>query len=257
MGWDEARTSLMDATSPSNIIPRYAAALTLAGLCACAQHPEYSGIVHTEAVYVGSVTGGRVASVLVAPGDHVVAGQLLIRLDARVQQAAEKVAQARLDEAQQQLDEASIAQRYLPQARLGVEAAQASLDAASAALDEMNIRTPSDGVIESLDLQPGDILLPGATAAVVDTLRDPYVIIYVPQRDLAPLAVGQSLVVHSDALPGETFVGIVEERDRDAQFTPRNIQTADDRATLTFGVKIRIKAAAGRLYNGTTVSIYQ
>jgi HlyD family secretion protein len=245
----------MSAANLGAAASRCASVLLLAALWSCSNHVEYSGIVHTDAVDLGSVTGGRVTSVLVSPGSHVVAGQLLIRLDDRVQQAAKKVAQARLDQAQEQLDEASFAQRYVPEARVAVEGAQAQLAAAQAALDEMSIRSPSDGIIESIDLQPGDILPPGATAAVVDTLKDPYVMIYVPQPGLAPFAVGQSLVVSSDALPGETFVGVVEERDRDAQFTPRNVQTADDRATLTFGVKIRIKAAAGRLYNGTTVSI--
>jgi HlyD family secretion protein len=245
----------MPAASLRTLASWCASVLLLAALCSCSKQVEYSGIVHTEAVDVGSVAGGRVALVLVSPGSHVVAGQLLIRLDDRVQQAAKKVAQARVDQAEIQLDEATFAPRYLPEARVGVEGAQASLDAAQAALDEMSIRSPSDGIIESIDLQPGDILPPGATAAVIDTLKDPYVMIYVPQPGLAPFAVGQSLVVRSDALPGETFVGVVEERDRDAQFTPRNVQTADDRATLTFGVKIRIKAAAGRLYNGTTVTI--
>jgi RND family efflux transporter MFP subunit len=232
-----------------------ASVVLLGAFCSCAEHPQYSGIVHTEAVEVGSVTGGRVSSVLVSSGDHVVAGQLLVRLDDAAQQAAKKMAQARVDQAQEQLQEATFASRAVPAARIAVEAAQAALDAAAASLAETQIRSPSSGVVESIDLQPGDILPPGATAAVIDTQKDPYVIIYVPQHGLGPFAVGQSLTVHSDALPGETFVGVVEERDRDAQFTPRNVQTADDRATLTFGVKIRIKDGAGRLYNGTTVTI--
>ncbi len=229
--------------------------LLIFALCSCSQHTDYSGTVHTEAVDVGSVTGGRVASVWVSPGDHVVAGQLLIRLDDRVQRAAQKVAQARLDQAQDQLDQATFAQRYVQQAHLAVESAQASLDAANAALDEMSVRSPTNGTVESMDLQPGDLLPPGATAVVIDTLKDPFVMIYVPQRELGPFAVGQSLAVRSDALPGETFVGMVEERDRTAQFTPRDVQTTDDRATLTFGVKIRIKDAGTRLYGGTTVTV--
>lgn len=231
------------------------AVLLVFALCSCSQRAEYSGTVHTEAVDVGSVTGGRVASVWISPGDHVVAGQLLVRLDDRVQRAAQKVAQARLNQSLDQLDEATLAQRYVQQAHLAVDTAQASLDAANAALDEMSIRSPTNGTVESMDLQPGDLLPPGATAVVVDTLKDPFVMIYVPQRELGPFAVGQSLVVRSDALPGETFVGMVEERDRTAQFTPRDVQTTDDRATLTFGVKIRIKDAGTRMYGGTTVTV--
>ena len=56
-------------------------------------------------------------------------------------------------------------------------------------------------------------------------------------------------------VPGEVDAGDLEERDPSAQFTPNNVQTADDRSTLTFGVKVRIKDAGNRLYEGTTVSV--
>ena len=131
---------------------RSVAALLAFALCACSQRTEYSGTVHTEAVDVGSVTGGRVASVWISPGDHVVAGQLLVRLDDRVERAAQKVAQARLDQSRDQLDEATLTQRYVQQAHRAVDSAQASLDAANAALDEMSIRSPSNGIVESMDL---------------------------------------------------------------------------------------------------------
>ncbi len=245
----------MGKTFPMDFRPRAGVVLCALLLCSCSQKVQFGGTVHTAAVSVGSITGGRVTQVLVSPSDRVVAGQLLVRLDDRVQQAQKKVIQARLDQAQEQLAEAQFAPRYLPEARLAVEQAQAALDSANAALDELMIRSPANGVVESIDLQPGDILLPGDTAVVVNTLKDPYVTIYVPQQDLAPFAVGQSLVVRSDALPDETFVGMVEERDSSAQFTPRNVQTADDRATLTFGVRIRIKDAGNRLYEGTTVTV--
>ena len=141
------------------------------------------------------------------------------------------------------------------QARANLKAAQAALDAARVALDETAIRSPVDGVVEAIDLHPGDLLQPRATAATVDSLRDPYVRIYVPQQQLSSFTRGHAFTVRSDSVPGQTFEGIDEEHDRVAQFTPRDVQTAEDRAELTFGVKIRIHDPKHQLYGGTTVTV--
>ncbi|MDE2573017.1 MAG: HlyD family efflux transporter periplasmic adaptor subunit, partial [bacterium] len=114
---------------------------------------------------------------------------------------------------------------------------------------------PADGVLRNLDLRPGDIVEPGAAVAVVDEFLDPYVRIYVPQRALGSFVVGRGVEVRSDALAGRRFNGTIEEVDTNAQFTPRNVQTAEDRGDLVFGVKIRIHDPKRMIYGGTTVEV--
>lgn len=143
----------------------------------------------------------------------------------------------------------------IAQARAGVSVSQAVLAAARTTLGETIVRTPVDGTVESFDLHPGDLLTPDATAAVIDSRKDPYVRIYVPQHDLGVFVLGRTFRVFSDALPGRAFDGVVEERDRAAQFTPQNVETAADRAELTFGVKIRVHDPKHELYGGTTVTV--
>ncbi|HVA37683.1 MAG TPA: efflux RND transporter periplasmic adaptor subunit [Candidatus Dormibacteraeota bacterium] len=143
----------------------------------------------------------------------------------------------------------------IAQATAAVATARANLAAARVALRETVVRTPADGVVESIDLRAGDLVAPGAAVATVDELVDPYVRIYVPQRALAAFTVGRHVRVRSDADPGRTFEGRVEQVDANAQFTPRNVQTAEDRADLVFGVKIRIHDPQRLLRGGTTAEV--
>ncbi len=133
--------------------------------------------------------------------------------------------------------------------------AQANLDLATARLAECTVRAPGDGVVSSLDLHRGDIVAPGASVATVDEFVDPYVRIYVRQDDLTRFAVGTAVHVRADTSPGKTFDGVVAQVDSNAQFTPRDVQTPEDRADLTFGVKIRVRDPGNILHGGTTASV--
>jgi HlyD family secretion protein len=142
----------------------------------------------------------------------------------------------------------------IAQARAQLAAAQAAVAHAAALLRETIIRSPVDGVVESFDLHPGDLLNPNQSAALVDSMADPYVYIYASQNDLAKFAEGRHIRVTSDAGAG-TFDGVVEMHDRSAQFTPQNVETADQRAELVYGVKIRIHDPEHKLLDGTTVTV--
>ena len=189
----------------------------------------------------------------------------------RSQRAAVAAAHARLIEAQtadtavaQQSYSSAVANRQLVQAgarpdqvgqaRAAVDAALANVAAAQTNLREMTIRAPADGVIDSLDLRVGDLLGPRAQVAIVRELREPYVRIYVAQHDLGKISVGQTVEIRSDAL-AESFSGRIEQIDQDAQFTPRDVQTREDRADLTYGVKVRVHDPKARLPGGTTVEV--
>ncbi len=194
----------------------------------------------------------------------------------RQAQAALAVAQAQLDAAQsgsvpqgvdaaRQAYEAAAANAALiaagtrpdqiAQAQAAVTTARAGVAAANARLVEMTVRAPQDGTIQNLNLRPGDLVTAGAAVATVNEFIDPFVRIYVPQSALGGLNVGKAVNVRSDALPGRTFTGAVESIDDSAQFTPRDVQTPEDRGDLVFGVKIRVHDPDRVLRGGTTVSV--
>ena len=143
----------------------------------------------------------------------------------------------------------------IAQAQAAVRVAEGDLAAAQARLREMVVRAPASGVVNDLDLHPGDLVMPGASVATIDESGNPYVRIYVPQEKLSGLRPGQNVRVRSDALPGQSFSGAIEQLDSQAQFTPQNVQTESDRATLAFGVKVRVHDPEHRLHGGTTVEV--
>lgn len=143
----------------------------------------------------------------------------------------------------------------ISQARAALLAAASNSAAARARFDEAIVRAPADGLVDGLELHAGDLVAAGNAVATIDEFGDPWLRIYVGQSDLGRVNVGTSVDVRSDALPGRTFSGRIEAIDASAQFTPRNVQTAADRADLTFGVKVRVRDPDRLLRAGTTAEV--
>jgi len=157
--------------------------------------------------------------------------------------------------ANRQLVQAGARPQQIDQARAAYDAARANVAAAQTNLREMSVTAPADGTIDSLDLRAGDLVGPRAQVAIVREFRDPYVRIYVAQHDLGLIHVGQAVQVRSDALGGQQFSATIEQIDQDAQFTPRDVQTAEDRSDLSYGVKVRVHDPDRKLPGGTTVEV--
>jgi len=143
----------------------------------------------------------------------------------------------------------------LEQARASAAAASATAASAKARLDQMIVRAPTDGTISAINLRVGDLVAPGASVATIDEIGEPFVRIYVPQSQLSRWQVAAPVVIRPDSIPGAIVRGTVEAVDAQAQFTPQNVQTADDRANLSFGVKVRIHDLEHLLHGGTTASV--
>jgi len=129
-----------------------------------------------------------------------------------------------------------------------IEAARGAVDEADRHLEylrrqrqETVVKAPAPGVIQSFDLRPGDLVAPNAPVA---TLLEPdqiWVRVFVPETRLGLVRVGQAAALTVDTFPKRTFAGKVVEISPRAQYTPRNIQTLDQRNDQVFGVKVTIE----------------
>lgn len=122
-----------------------------------------------------------------------------------------------------------------------VEAARGRLEAIDVALGELTIRAPLAARVESLDLRPGDLLPPNATAATLVEDDQLYVRIYVPETHMGKLRPGSEVPVRVDSFPGRTFTGVVENIASEGEYTPRNLQTPDERAWQVFATRIGLR----------------
>jgi multidrug resistance efflux pump len=109
--------------------------------------------------------------------------------------------------------------------------------------------------VESLDLRPGDILPPNAPAVIVLENDQLFVRIYVPETRLGIIKVGQEVPVFVDSFPNEPFKGTIERISDVGEYSPRNLQTADERANQVFATRIGLRNGAERLRAGMAASI--
>jgi HlyD family secretion protein len=108
---------------------------------------------------------------------------------------------------------------------------------------ELVVTAPAAGLVETFDLRPGDL---AAANQPVATLLEPdqiWVRVYVPETQLGKVRVGQAAAVRVDTFPNRAFRGRVVEIRNQAEYTPRNIQTLDQRSDQVFGVKVAIDPA--------------
>ena len=128
-----------------------------------------------------------------------------------------------------------------------ITAARATLDAEQRQLGylerqraESVVSAPAAGVIESMDLRPGDLVGPNQPVARMLEPSQIWVRVYVPEPKLGRVRVGQKAALTVDTYPKREFPGKVVEIRTQSEYTPRNVQTLDQRMDQVFGVKIGI-----------------
>jgi HlyD family secretion protein len=132
----------------------------------------------------------------------------------------------------------------------------ATVDAQLAALDkhiaDASVVAPTAGVVTQKLVDVGEIIAPGTPLVIVTDLDHAWANIFVPEPSVPRITLGQAATLHTDggteAMPGT--VTFVSPR---AEFTPRNVQTADERSKLVYRIKVTVDNASGVLKAGMPV----
>jgi HlyD family secretion protein len=175
----------------------------------------------------------------------------------RREQVAQAAARAAEQRASQQLVVAGSRVEDIRAAEAQVKGAQGKVDQIRTMIDELTIKAPAAARVEALDLRPGDIVAPSATAATLAEDDQLYVRIYVPETQLGHIKVGMTVPIRVDSFPDETFPGVVQHINSVGEYSPRNLQTSDERADQMFATRIGLGAADGnpRLRAGMAATI--
>jgi membrane fusion protein YbhG len=133
--------------------------------------------------------------------------------------------------------------------------ARAQLAEIDAQLREMKIVAPSDCIVEVLSVKVGDVLAQNREIATLLLAEHLWVRVYVPEPWLGHIRLGEAVKVRVDSDPDKDFHGTVEQIAREAEFTPRNVQTVGERIKQVFGIKIRLDDREGKLRAGMAADV--
>jgi multidrug resistance efflux pump len=134
--------------------------------------------------------------------------------------------------------------------------AEARLAEAEADLREATVLAPEKGVVQVVAVRPGDLVAPGRPVVVVHRADDLWVKVFVPSTDLGRLKLGQPVEVAVDSHPGRRFAGTVTHIATVSEFTPRNVQSVDERRHQVFAVKVRVADPEGVFKSGMAAEVF-
>ena len=250
-----------------------------------------SGTIEVDEAHVGPRSGGRVEKILAQEGDRLHEGQVIVQLDASELRARRDLASAQIDTAvhdadaqeaqlvflrddarrQQELlqrrvvsstdaeradSAAKTQEKNVAAAKMRVAQARAQLADIDSQVAEMQVIAPADSILEVLSVKVGDVLPANHEVATLLLTGHLWVRVYVPESWLGLIKLGEQVRVRVDSFPHTDFQGLVEQINRQAEFTPRNVQTVADRIKQVFGVKVRLPSNDDRLRPGMAADVY-
>jgi HlyD family secretion protein len=268
------------------------AASMLALLAGCnRQSNAVSGTIEVDEVHVASRSAGRVEKIFAWEGDSLKANTAIVQLEASELKARRSLAAAQINtaehdveaqsaqleflkadaqrqqdllkrntvspsEAERAMSAAKAQEKNIAAARARVEQALAQLADMDSQIQEMKIVAPTDSILEVLSVKVGDVLPANREVATLILPERLWVRVYVPEPWLGLIKLNDTVRVRVDSYPGRDFSGVVEQVNRKAEFTPRNVQTVEDRIKQVFGVKIRLENKEDALRAGMSADIF-
>lgn len=162
-----------------------------------------------------------------------------------------EIAERAVTAARAQLDKlvAGPRRQEIEAARAQRASAEAMVAAVEQQITDATVLAPTDGVVTTRIAEPGEILPPGATIAVLTDLARPWLTVWIDEPSLSQVILGQRVTVLIDG-SDRTFDGTVSFISPVAEFTPKNVQTPDERAKLVFRVKIQLANPDGTFKPG-------
>ena len=168
------------------------------------------------------------------------------RADVARAQAAVRTAEANRIEVQRKEEE-------LAQRKAEIDKSRAQVGISESQIDDTTVYSPIDGVVLMKSAEVGEVLAAGTTVVSIGDLDHPWLRAYVNETDLGRVKLGQKVKLTTDSYPGKIYWGKVTYIASDAEFTPKQIQTKEERVKLVYRVKIEVENQSHELKNNMPV----
>jgi HlyD family secretion protein len=147
------------------------------------------------------------------------------------------------------------AQAQLDLAQASVTAAQANLDMINTQMGKLTVYSPMDGTILTRSIHVGEVAQAGAATMTIADLSKLTVTVYLPEDRYGEVNVGDEVSFTADSFPNQTFNAVVTRIADQAEFTPRNVQTKEERQTTVYAIELEVNNPDGKLKPGMPVDV--
>lgn len=202
----------------------------------------YSGTLEATMIPVQAEQGGKLVEVLGTEGQAIEVGEVLARMDDRSAKITLESAKAQLEAAQASLDQAEEGGKeyIIAGQKANVDIVKQSVKAAELALKKLEIKSPLKGRVFYRHVEAGQVVGAGTRIITLVNPDDLWVKVYIPETQLGQVRLGGEARLTVDAYPDQEFSGEVSFISNQAEFTPKNVQTREERTKTVYAVKIRV-----------------
>jgi HlyD family secretion protein len=134
--------------------------------------------------------------------------------------------------------------------KASLAAAQAAVREAEANLDDTRVYAPADGVILTREVEPGEVVNAGTPLFTMVNLNRLYLKVFINEPDIGKIRLGQEARIYVDAFSDRFFAARVSRVSPRAEFTPKYVETKEERVKLVFAVELRAENPQGLLKPG-------
>lgn len=235
-----------------------------------------SGNVEVTEVNMGFKIPGSIQDLYTDEGRTVAKGEKIATLDSAEYESMVNQSRASVKNAEAQYEKAYkdhersttlhrdgvIASQQMDAAKTSFDVAASQLQLSRASLRTAEVRlkdsvmyAPLSGVVLRKNIEEGETVGAGTMVFTIGDLENPWVKVYVKEDRLGAVKLGQKADVMVDSFPNKQYAGIVTYISSEAEFTPKNVQTREERVKLVFGVKVSVKNQNNELKPGMPADV--
>lgn len=235
-----------------------------------------TGTIEMTEIILSGKTGGRIKQMFFEEGQMVKKGELMVeldhdQLDARIWSARSglQVARANLNAAQRELDRLGklwqsemISQAEYERAVTSKEVYEAQANQAEANLNLLQLEladtrlyAPISGVVSAKLFEPGEVASAGSSFYTILNQNKPWIKIYLPLKEVEQINIYQPAIINLDAFPELNFQGRISHIAQEAEFTPKDYLSQEERVKQVYEVKIELEDSSGKLKAGVPAEV--
>lgn len=133
-----------------------------------------------------------------------------------------------------------VLRRELATAQAQVKEAASAIEVIQSQIEYSNLYAPIAGVVLVKNMEAGEFVAPGAAVITLGDIEKPWLKAFIEETDLGRIKLGQKVSVTTDSYPGKVYPGMISFIASEAEFTPKNVQTAKERVKLVYRIKVSL-----------------